>query len=109
LEKTCSRGGWNYGNPGVLGVDADPYPETTGVGLLALAGTKSEKLDRTLDAAERWVREVTPYESLHWLSLGLLAHGRTPQAVGTPARNVRGVALALIHEAAWNGNHVLLS
>ncbi len=36
LDRACSAGGWNYGNRSVLGVDLEPYPDTTALALLAL-------------------------------------------------------------------------
>jgi hypothetical protein len=36
LDRACVDGGWNYGNRRVLGADLDPYPDTTGLALLAL-------------------------------------------------------------------------
>jgi hypothetical protein len=36
LDRACVEGGWNYGNLRVLGVDLEPYPDTTGLALLAL-------------------------------------------------------------------------
>jgi len=35
-DRSCPGGGWNYGNKRVLGVDMEPYPDTTALALLAL-------------------------------------------------------------------------
>lgn len=39
VDRACPGGGWNYGNKIVLGVDLEPYPDSTALALLALAGT----------------------------------------------------------------------
>ena len=36
LDRTCSVGGWNHGNPHVLGKDLRPYVPTTAIALLAM-------------------------------------------------------------------------
>ena len=36
LDRTCSVGGWNHGNPHVLGQDLRPYVPTTAIALLAM-------------------------------------------------------------------------
>ena len=38
LNRAISSGGWNYGNTWVLGTELRPFPSTTGVALIALAG-----------------------------------------------------------------------
>jgi hypothetical protein len=58
LDRTCPGGGWNYGNKVVLGVDLEPYPDTTAMALLGLQGRKDAPeigtgfaaLDRMLDS-----------------------------------------------------------
>lgn len=58
LDRTCPGGGWNYGNKVVLGVDLEPYPDTTAVALLGLQGRREAPevrtgftaLDRMLDS-----------------------------------------------------------
>ncbi|MDH3734812.1 MAG: hypothetical protein OEU54_14890 [Gemmatimonadota bacterium] len=37
VDRACVGGGWNYGNPRVLGEELWPYPDTTAAALLALA------------------------------------------------------------------------
>ena len=52
VDRCCRAGGWNYGNPSVMGKDLRPYVPTTALALLALQA-------RRQDSA------VT--RSLHWL------------------------------------------
>ena len=60
LDRECPGGGWNYGNGRVLGMDLEPYPDTTALALLALQGAGGveirrrnlDVLDRLVDATE---------------------------------------------------------
>lgn len=42
LDRSCSIGGWNYGNSNVLGQELPPYVPTTALGLLALQDRRHE-------------------------------------------------------------------
>jgi hypothetical protein len=42
LDRTCPGGGWNYGNKIVLGVDMEPYPDSTAAALLALGALRED-------------------------------------------------------------------
>jgi hypothetical protein len=54
LDRTCPAGGWNYGNKVVLGVDLEPYPDTTAVALLGLQGRRdAPEIQTGLAALER--------------------------------------------------------
>jgi hypothetical protein len=54
LDRTCPGGGWNYGNKVVLGVDLEPYPDTTAVALLGLQGRRdAPEVGTGLAALER--------------------------------------------------------
>lgn len=78
LSRTCSDGGWNHGAARALGYELPSYPETTGLALLALRGVRSGKIDRALEAAERFLGECRSADAMNWLRLGLLVHGRLP-------------------------------
>ena len=78
LSRTCSDGGWNHGAARALGYELPSYPETTGLALLALRGARSGKIDRALEAAERFLGECRSADAMNWLRLGLLVHGRLP-------------------------------
>ena len=41
-DRECPGGGWNFGNKKVLGVDMEPYPDSTALALLALGAVRDE-------------------------------------------------------------------
>ncbi len=77
IDRACRGGGWNYGNSVVLGEELWPYPDTTGVSLLALADRPGlPVVDESLDILEPMALD---HDSILALSLGALAlraHGR---------------------------------
>ena len=111
LERVCHDGGWNYGRAEVLGREADSYPETTGLALLALHASQSSKIAKALTAAETFLRQCRSAEGLSWLQLGLAAHGRV-SATGAdrklPSRNVQDVALGILAQSAMRGRNIFL-
>lgn len=58
LDRTCPGGGWNYGNKIVLGVDMEPYPDSTAAALLALGALREngEEVELSFRALERLLR-----------------------------------------------------
>jgi hypothetical protein len=107
----CDDGGWNHGSFRALGYQAGSYPETTGLGLLALHGAKDPQLPRALAAAERHLRSCRSAESISWLRLGLLAHATPVPARPFPEVQCRGVmdnALFLLTERAAAGRNLCL-
>ena len=111
LDRMCRDGGWNYGRSNVLGVEADSYPETTGVALLALHGAQSAQLPLAIQAAEEHLRRCRSAEAMSWLTLALEAHGRKPDRGQTPAppcRTVQDEALAVLAKAACAGRNLFL-
>lgn len=110
LARRCRDGGWNHGSTQALGYDSDSYPETTGVALLALHDTKAPEMGKAIEVAERHLRESRSLEATSWLTLGLLAHGRSPSAVPVmPHQGTVAIALAAIAAAARNGRNVFVS
>lgn len=98
VAKACADGGWNYGAPRVLDIDAESYPETTGIALLALAGSKAE---RAIEAAQRLSRVAGSAEGACWLTLALRAHGRPAPAVPRfTSRTTMELALETLAAAA---------
>lgn len=73
-DRQGTDGGWNYGNPNVLGAELDAYPHTTALVLLALPpGPEADRAWRYLEHA------IADMPSALNLSLGALAaaaHGR---------------------------------
>ena len=109
LARRCRDGGWNHGSTHALGYDSDSYPETTGLALLALHHVASSELGVALELAERHLRESQSLEATSWLSLGLLAHGRTPLVRSvTSHQGTVAVALAKLTEAATAGRNVFV-
>jgi hypothetical protein len=83
LLHTCKEGGWNHGSTHALGYEASPYPETTGVALLALRGVKAPEVDLGIAQAEKFMKDPNPAGAA-WLRLGLLAQKRDVPALGAP-------------------------
>jgi hypothetical protein len=111
LARTCRDGGWNYGTPRALEVDADSYPETTGAALLALHAARGAKIDQAIAAAERHMTRCRSVQGRCWLALGLAAHGRNPapiQAPGLRCRNAMDAALLILAGAATQGRNPFL-
>jgi hypothetical protein len=80
LLHSCKQGGWNHGSTHALGYEANPYPETTGVALLALRGVKAPEVERGIKQAEMFYSGPHPAGAA-WLRLGLMAQGRDVPAI----------------------------
>ena len=111
LRHACRDGGWNYGTPRVLGVEAGSYPETTGVALLALAGIDAPEVRKACTLARAQLPACQASEAESWLRLGLLAHGQLPPDAPAPQglqRTTQNAALALLATAAAHGRNIFL-
>ena len=86
LRRMCQGGGWNHGSARVLGYEAPPYPETTGMALAALRGVRSRETEHALNVADRFLGECRSADALNWLRIGLMAHGRLPGSYCPPAQ-----------------------
>jgi hypothetical protein len=93
LSRMCREGGWNHGSSYVLGVDASPYPETTGIALAAMRGVQSEKVEQSIRTAGAFLKDCRSADALNWLRLGLLAHNRLPAGYTPPAEITRRTLL----------------
>jgi Prenyltransferase and squalene oxidase repeat len=105
LAHMCKEGGWNHGSTAAWGYQAPPYPETTGMALLALAGKPSSQLQPALTMGRKFLAESRSADAQNWLRLGLhaqgqLAAGYTPPD-GVVFRTIPEVALD--HIAAAGG------
>jgi len=78
--------------------------------LLALRGATASELGPALDVAERHLRESRSLEASSWLTLGLLAQGRSPSPASVlPHEGTVAVALAALAEAALQGRNLFVS
>ena len=111
FEHACAGGGWNYGAARVLDYDARPYPETTGLALLALVGRDSPAVRKACAWARAQLSACRASEGESWLRLGLLAHGQLPPDTPAPARpprTVQNMALAQLASVAIAGRNPFL-
>lgn len=84
FDRAIPGGGFNCGNPRVLGTTLLPYPATTGIALAGLAGQPRQPV---IDEAVRYLSETIPHVSspysLAWGLIGLRCWGAaTDQLVG---------------------------
>lgn len=71
INRACITGGWNYGNPDVLGRDLHPYVPTTALGVLAMQDRQDDEMvTRSIDFLEA---HATSEPSASALALALLA------------------------------------
>jgi hypothetical protein len=106
LAHACASGGWNHGGAQALGYQANPYPETTGLALLALRDSNSPVKDAGIRVAERFLPECRSAEGIAWLSLGLGANGRSPRTrvpVEAEPRTIIDLALLALVDRAQAG------
>ncbi len=109
LDRRCADGGWNHGSVRALGIEAESYPETTGLALLALHGTPAAQLTRSYAAAAKHIENCRSNEGSVWLQLALLAHGMAlPPTSPKACRDSRDASLHLLAEAAKKGRSVFL-
>ncbi|HZP41020.1 MAG TPA: prenyltransferase/squalene oxidase repeat-containing protein [Candidatus Binatia bacterium] len=117
-DRRCDGGGWNHGMPRVRDVDFPPYPNTTALGLIALAtpGARSKTTERDLAVLLGFLREPLGLFDLAWAALALDANGCDPAPflgrLGTAERsdggwreNVHAVALAALARALPKGHN----
>lgn len=104
LTRMCADGGWNHGSSRALGKEGDSYPETTGIGLLALASAApSRKIEKAKAAALRHLETFPGAEGRAWLSMGLAAHGvRVAAARPSVCHTVVEEALGIMATAPVN-------
>ncbi len=95
LAHTCTAGGWNHGAITAWGESMAPYPETTGMALLALRGVRAPQVDRSLAAGQKFL-DTRSADAQNWLRLGLGAHNQLPPRYEPPA----GIAYRTVPEVA---------
>jgi hypothetical protein len=105
MAHMCREGGWNHGSTEAWGYEASPYPETTGMALLAMDRVRSPKMESALSMGRKFLTETRSADAQNWLRLGLAVQGELPQSYVAPAgivyRTVPEVALS--HISALGG------
>jgi hypothetical protein len=109
LRRMCENGGWNHGSARPLGLEGEPYPETTGMALAALRGVQSPKVGKAVAVARKFLAQCRSADAMNWLRLGLLAHGELPEGYCRPqqlaCRTIPETALDTLL-AARDGGHI---
>jgi hypothetical protein len=102
-DRECEGGGWNYGNPIVLGVTLEPYAQTTAMALVALQNAEPGLSQRGLAALRRvWPEERGGLS----LALSLAAF----ELAGEPdAAEVENVLVAEFRQTGFLGDVVALA
>lgn len=112
LARMCREGGWNHGSVRPLGYESRPYPETTGMALVALRGVRGPQLDLSIEAARRFLAKTRSADAANWLRLGLMTHGALgSEALPDPApqpRTVVEIAVDQIVASALEGRNVFV-
>lgn len=110
LNRRCPDHGWNHGGLFRAGETPSSYPETTGIALLALAGTATPELAPSIDCGEQHAREPRSSEGDSWLRLGLSVHGR--MAGPSPGKyrewTVNQMALGIIAGSGEEGRNAFV-
>lgn len=76
-DRMCENGGWNYGNSKVLGEALWPYPDVTGLALIALQDRAASDVNqKSLRALENMMREAPSGTALSWGILCLALYNR---------------------------------
>ncbi len=80
LNRCIPGGGWNYGNPQVLGTALKPFPSTTGIVLSALAGEPTgPRINASIEYLQQKVRSIRAPWTLAWGIIGLTAWNARPR------------------------------
>ena len=78
IDRCCRGGGWNFGNPNVLGNDLYPHAPTTAIALLALQDQPQHAVvARSLTFLEKQWREEQSLLALGLSLICLTSHGRS--------------------------------
>lgn len=115
-NRMCVGGGWNYGNPQVLGQTLPPYPDTTAIALMGLQGSgHAAGLESSFEALTRLLDERASSLALALGALAFELHDRPAHPLRArlearideagPPRETRSVAFALL---ALGGGGALL-
>ena len=110
LSRRCSDGGWNHGGSKYRSENANSYPETTGMALLALHGLPVSELSVSLRRAQALLESPGSAEGLSWLQLGLFRHGvdALDTNISFECRTTRDVSLRLLALEARSSTNKLV-
>lgn len=109
ISRQCPGGGWNHGGSQFRSPEAKPYPEMTGLALLALEKTHAQQCPDSLRLAERMQFHAESSEGQSWLEMALRKHGRTPASVPPISpRTTRDLTLRLLAMSATSPSNKLL-
>jgi len=100
-DRAIATGGWNYGNNVVFGQSLRPQPASTGLALMALAGTSDSPaiVDRAIGYLLEVLPQIRSAQSLTWGLLGLRAWNRCPEAAVDWLAEAAALALHRQHPA----------
>jgi len=98
LSRRCLDQGWNHGGSSTRSEDANAYPETTGLALLALRSAMVKLPPESVALATRFTANPESIEGLSWIQLALESPGHIiadPERL-PPPRTTRDCSLRLI-------------
>jgi len=98
LSRRCTDQGWNHGGSSTRSEDANSYPETTGLALLALRAALVNLPRESVALATQFTANPESIEGLSWIQLALESPGLTiadPPRL-PPPRTTRDCSLRLI-------------
>ncbi len=75
LARQCPEGGWHHGGTFVRSENAPPYPETTGLALLALRNANAQRFTRSISRAISMFSSPQSVQGSAWLQMGLASVG----------------------------------
>jgi len=106
LTRRCADHGWNHGGSKTRSENANSYPETTGLALLALRAGSLPLPPASRTLANTFATSPQSIEGLSWIQLAL---GSPDPETIPPARTTRDAALRLIALAAGQGKNIFLT
>ena len=101
IDRSCLRGGWNYGNSNMLGQELEPYVPTTAIGMLAMQDRLANPIvERSLNYLEEHAISERSGTALALALLALRACGRRDDEVRAALMDQLAVTTAFGNHAA---------
>jgi hypothetical protein len=101
INRSCTAGGWNYGNADVLGKDLRPYVPTSAIALLALQHRRDHPVvERSVNYLEKHATSERSGTALALALLALRVYGRRDDAVRSALIGQLPITMALQNHAA---------